>query len=72
MATEVKISQLDAGAALDGTEIVPMVQNGKTVTTTTQEIADLFTPAGANGTFTTADAPAKTVTVVNGLITSIV
>lgn len=43
-----------------------------------QRVADLelqppvvpYTPAGASGTFTTADA--KTVTVVNGIVTSIV
>lgn len=36
-----KISELDAAAALDGTELVPVVQDGETVRTTTQDIADL-------------------------------
>ena len=31
-----------------------------------------YTPSGASGSFTTADTPAKTVTVVNGVVTSIV
>ena len=37
----VKISQLDAAAALTGTEELPIVQDGATVKTTTQDIADL-------------------------------
>lgn len=40
MAT-VKISQLNNGATLGGTEYVPLVQNGVTVKTTTQAIANL-------------------------------
>ena len=31
-----------------------------------------YTPSGASGSFTTADTPAKTVTVVDGVVTSIV
>jgi hypothetical protein len=38
---EVKISALDAAAALDGTEKVAVVQAGETVRSTTQAIADL-------------------------------
>ena len=41
-----KISQLTAVATLTGTEIVPIVQSGVTVSTTAQDIADLA-PAGA-------------------------
>lgn len=37
----VKISELGAAAALDGTEEIPVVQSGETVRTTTQDIADL-------------------------------
>lgn len=37
----VKISELTAGGALSGSEFVPIVQNGATVKTTTQAIADL-------------------------------
>ena len=36
-----KISELTAAATLDGTELVPVVQDGETVRTTTQGIADL-------------------------------
>lgn len=39
--TGIPISGLPAGAALDGSELVPVVQGGVTVQTTTQEIADL-------------------------------
>lgn len=37
----VKISGLPTGAALDGTELVPVVQGGVTIQTTSQDIADL-------------------------------
>jgi hypothetical protein len=33
-----KISELTAAAALDGTELVPIVQGGETVRTTAQDI----------------------------------
>lgn len=36
-----KISELTAAATLDGTELVPVVQDGETVQTTAQDIADL-------------------------------
>lgn len=45
-----KISQLSAGAALDGTELVEVVQNGTNVQTTTQDIADLG-GGGGGGTW---------------------
>lgn len=38
---KIKISELDAAAALDGTEEIPIVQDGETVKTTAQDIADL-------------------------------
>lgn len=38
---EIKISELTSGSALDGTEVVPIVQDGSTVKVTTQNIADL-------------------------------
>ena len=38
---KIKISDLDAAAALDGTEEIPIVQDGETVKTTAQAIADL-------------------------------
>jgi hypothetical protein len=36
-----KISQLTAAAALTGTELLPIVQDGETVQTTAQDVADL-------------------------------
>lgn len=36
-----KVSQLNTGTTLDGTELVPVVQGGNLVQTTTQGIADL-------------------------------
>lgn len=41
MAVGVKISELEAAATLTGAELVPVVQGGETVETTTQAIADL-------------------------------
>ncbi len=38
---KIKISELDAAAALDGTEEIPGVQGGETVKMTAQDIADL-------------------------------
>lgn len=38
---DIKISQLDSGTTLGGTEYIPIVQNGVTVKTTAQAIADL-------------------------------
>lgn len=52
-----KISQLTAAAALTGTEIVPIVQSGVTVSTTAQDIADL------------APAPTAAYTVYTALLT---
>jgi hypothetical protein len=37
--TNLKISELDAAAALDGSELVPVVQDGETVQTTVADIA---------------------------------
>lgn len=66
-----KISELTAAAVLDGTELVPVVQDGETVRTTTQDIADLgggggaveakitdFTANGASGTVYTNEGGA--------------
>lgn len=41
---DTKISALLSGSALDGTEILPMVQGGSTKQTTAQQIADLTGP----------------------------
>ncbi|MFN4063435.1 MAG: hypothetical protein ACK4JA_04510 [Parazoarcus communis] len=46
---DVKISELDAAAALDGTELVPIVQDGVTVKATAQDIADLGGGGGGGG-----------------------
>ena len=43
---DTKISAMTSAAALDGTELVPVVQGGANVKATTQAIADL---AGAGG-----------------------
>lgn len=67
---EQKISELPAASALDGTEKVPVNQNGITSITDVDAIVTYTLANGASGTFTTVDN--KTVTVVDGLITSIV
>jgi hypothetical protein len=46
---DVKDSELPAGAALDGTEIVAVVQAGANVQTTAQDIADLAVAGGGAG-----------------------
>lgn len=46
-----KISELTAAGALDGTELVGIVQGGTTVQTTTQDIADLGGGGGGGGDF---------------------
>lgn len=45
-----KISGLTAAGALDGSELVEIVQNGTNVKTTTQDIADLGGGGGGGGT----------------------
>ena len=67
-----KISELPTAGTLDGTELVVINQAGETSTTTTQEIQDLNKTGGVSGTFLSANSPQKTITVVNGIITSIV
>lgn len=44
----IKISELPSSSALDGSEIVPIVKDGVTSQTTTQEIADLGTGGGSS------------------------
>jgi hypothetical protein len=67
---EIKISNLDTASTLDGTEVSVVVQSGVTKKTTLQTIANIPSATGVSGTFTTVDS--KTVTVTNGVITSIV
>ena len=60
---DVKISELTSAAALDGTELVPVVQNGSTVQTTTQDIADLGGGGGASYTDVTGTLTAGSTTL---------
>jgi hypothetical protein len=65
-----KISELPTAAALDGTEKIIVNQNAQTSLTDVDAVVTYALSNGASGTFTTVDN--KTVTVTNGLITSIV
>ncbi len=47
--TDKKISAMTAADTLDGTEIVPVLQGGANVRTTTQDIADLGSGGGGSG-----------------------
>jgi hypothetical protein len=53
MAAQVTISQLPQGLPLTGTEAVPVVQNGLTIKTTTQAIADLANSGSSVSSFNT-------------------
>ena len=68
---DVKISELTSAAALDGTELVPVVQNGSTVQTTAQDIADL---SGGGASYTdvtgTLTAGSTSLTLSDASITS--
>jgi hypothetical protein len=48
----IKISELTSGTTLDGTEVLPIVQDGATVKITTQDVADLA--SGGSGDMTKA------------------
>ena len=52
MAVNKQISALDAAAALEGSELVPISQGGATVKTTAQDIANLAVAIGGAGTVT--------------------
>lgn len=65
-----KISELPAASTLTGTEKVIVNQNAQTSLTDVDAIVAYALTGGATGTFTTVDN--KTVTVTNGIITSIV
>jgi hypothetical protein len=67
---EQKISELPTATPLDGTEEIPVNQNGITSITDVDAIVTYTLTNGVSGTFTTVDN--KTVTVTNGLITAIV
>lgn len=72
MATEVKISELPAAGAITGAETVVVNQNSITKKTDIDDIKTYILADGASGTFLSGDTPQKTITVVDGLITSIV
>lgn len=72
MATEQKISELPAAGAIAAENKIVVNQSGVTKIAPMSSVKTYVLSGGASGTFTTADVPAKTVTVVNGLITSIV
>ncbi len=66
-----KISELDAAGTLDGTELVPVVQGGDTVRTTTQNIANtkmLTGSAALNFGDTAAGASADLTIAVTGAV----
>lgn len=67
---EQKISELPAATTLTGTEKLVVNQNAQTSLTDVDAVVAYTLAGGASGTFTTVDL--KTVTVVDGLITSIV
>lgn len=64
---EQKISELPAATALDGTEEVPVNQNGVTSLTDVDAIVTYTLAGGVSGTFTNPTS----ITVVNGIITAI-
>lgn len=66
--TGIRISDLGAAAALDGSELVPIVQGGVTDRTTTQDIADL---AGGGGSIPNVANQAVAAGVTNNLATDI-
>ena len=67
---EQKISELPAATSLTGIEKLVVNQNAITSITDVDAVVAYTLAGGASGTFTTVDL--KTVTVVDGLITSIV
>ena len=63
---EIKISQLSSGTTLDGTEVVPIVQNGATVKVTTQDIADLGGGGGGGGVRKYVNTTLQTASITPG------
>jgi hypothetical protein len=64
---EQKISELPNATALDGTEEIPVNQNGVTSLTDVDAIVTYTLAGGVSGTF----ASPTSITVVNGIITAI-
>jgi hypothetical protein len=62
-----KLSELPAATALDGTEGVPVNQNGTTSLTDVDAIVTYTLNGGVSGTF----ANPTSITIVNGIITAI-
>lgn len=69
---EVKISQLSSGTTLDGTEVVPIVQDGATVKVTTQDIADLGGGGGGGGNPSTIYINTTSGTTVGTPLTNVI
>lgn len=68
---DIKISELTSAAALDGTEELPIVQNGATVKATAQDIADLGGGGGGYVEVTgTLSAGNTTLTLSDAAITA--
>lgn len=72
-----KYTQLPAGGSLTGTEILAVVQDGDSVQTTVQDIADLVTPSSSltvtnwnfpAGAFPTSDGALYIATADHGVI----
>lgn len=64
---EQKISELPAATPLDGSEKLPLNQNGVTSLTNVDAIVTYTLSNGVSGTFTNPTS----ITVVNGIITAI-
>ena len=67
---DVKISQLTGASALDGTEVLPGVQNGATVGITAQDIANLASGGGYTIVTGTLSAGSTTLTLQDASITT--
>jgi hypothetical protein len=59
-----KISQLNTGSTLDGSELVPIVQGGVTKKVTTQDIADLVDGGGSQSLQDVTDIGASTTNLI--------
>jgi hypothetical protein len=69
MSAQVTISQLPLALALTGIEVVPVVQNGLTTKTTTQDIANLAN-SGPSGGVTSFNTRTGAVTLLSSDVTS--
>lgn len=68
---DIKISELSSAVSLDGTELVPLVQSGGTVSATAQDIADLASGGGSYTELTgTLTAGSTSLTLSDASITT--